>query len=281
TVTLDVTGPKGDKHSFDKPFKFSTGAGGPPHAQIEFEIDAAQMGAAAEPGKKPELEEGEWLLQARVPRDRREVFLDKEHKSPKEKVRVIKKPLRVLLFAGAASHDYQFLRTMLVREVDEHRMELSIYLQVHREGVVQDVPPDRFLRSFPTGLSDDGSDRAEDRYYSLAQYDLIIAFDPDWTQLSPDQLGHLERWVNQQAGGLILVAGPVNTYQLARRSNREPLKPILNLFPVILQDSVIQDLNRERTTTDPFPLNFPGATAEMAFLKLDEESGDPLAGWSE
>src|SRR5439155_26385181 len=61
----------------------------------------------------------------------------------------------------------------------------------------------------------------------------------------------------------------------------EPLQPILHLFPVILQDSVIQDLNRERTTTDPFPLNFPGATAEMAFLKLDEESGDPLAGWSE
>jgi hypothetical protein len=280
-VTLDVTGPKGDKHSFDKPFKFSAGAGGPPHAQVEFEIDAAQLGVAAEPGKKPELEEGDWILQARVARERREVFLEKEHRSGQEKVRIIKKPLRVLLFANAATHDYQFLRTMLVREVDEHRAELSIYIQTQREGVVQDVPPDRFLKSFPNRLGDEASDKAEDRYYNLSQYDLIIAFDPDWTQLQPDQLANLERWVNQQAGGLILVAGPVNTYQLTKSGIRDQVKPILNLFPVMLQNSVIQDLSKEHSTNDPWPLHFPGATAEMEFLKLDEASSDPLGGWSE
>ncbi len=33
-------------------------------------------------------------------------------------------------------------------------------------------------------------------------------FDPNWTALSLEQLDLLDRWLTQQAGGLILVAGP-------------------------------------------------------------------------
>jgi hypothetical protein len=281
SIELDVYNPKGEKKTLQKPFTFNSGAGGPPHAQIEFEIDAAQLGVVPEGGKKPELEEGNWILQARVAKDKREIFIGKEHESTKQTVRVIKKPLRVLLFAGAASHDYQFVRNMLVREVDQHRAELSICLQVQRPGIVQDVPPDRLLKQFPNRLGEDSQEKAEDRYNNLSQYDLIIAFDPDWTQLEPEQIAALEKWVNQQAGGLILVAGPVNTYQLARLSTRDKVRPILDMFPVVLQDSRLQGLGIERPTTDPWRLNFPGATAELEFLKLEEDTKEPLSGWEE
>src|SRR5262249_26365865 len=107
------------------------------------------------------------------------------------------------------------------------------------------------------------------------------AFDPDWGQLQPEQLAVLEKWVGQHAGGLVLVAGAVNTYQLARPTNREALKPLLDLFPVVLQDSRLQGLGLERPTTEPWRLNFPGATAEMEFLKLDEDAKEPLGGWEE
>jgi hypothetical protein len=290
-VNLDVTMPKGEKKTVSKPFKFNAGSGGPPHAQIEFEIDAVEFGAPsggsdvsrAASGGKPELAEGEWKFQARVPKDKREIFLGKEHASPKAIVRVVKKPLRVLLFAGAPSHDYQFVRNLLVREVDQRRAELSICLQVQREGVVQDVPPDRLLKQFPSRLSEDAPSQAEDRYANLAYYDLIIAFDPDWSRLTPEQLAALEKWVGSQAGGLILVAGSVNTYQLARPDNarRDDLKPILDLFPVVLQDSVLQGLGMTRSTTDPWRLSFIGATAEMEFLKLEEGATEQLAGWEE
>jgi hypothetical protein len=277
---LDVTSPKGEKKTFEKAFKFNAGGGGPPHAQIEFEIDAAPFSGDATGGKKPELEEGEWVFQARILKDRREIFLQKEHVSNRATVQVIKKPLRILLFAGAANHDFQFVRSLLVREVDQRRAELSICLQLQREGVVQDVPPERLLKTFPNRLGDDAaSDKADDRYYSLSQYDLIIAFDPDWTLLQPEQLAALEKWVNAQAGGLILIAGPVNTYQLSRLNNRDKVKPILDLFPVTLQDSVLQGLGIDRPTTEPWRLNFPGATADMEFLKLDEEAKDPMDGW--
>src|SRR5581483_455371 len=92
-VFLDVTKPNGEKITLtpvsktnDKPtFK----PGEPPHLQAEFEVE------------KPEVE-GDWKLVARVPKNRQEVFLPKEHKTdPPTTVTVIKKPLRVLLFAGA------------------------------------------------------------------------------------------------------------------------------------------------------------------------------------
>lgn len=280
-VTLEVTAPGGEKkQALQKPAKFSAGAGGPPHAQVEFDVDAAQLGTPSPETKKPELAEGEWVFRARIARDKREVFLDPEHVSEKATVQVVKKPLRVLLFAGAASRDYQFVRTLLVREADTRRAEVSICLQIQREGVVQDVPPDRLLKHFPDRFraDDAGADKAEEKYYNLAQYDVIIAFDPDWTQLAPEQFSMLERWVNTHAGGLIVVAGSVNTYQMARPGNRERLKPLLDLFPVTLQDARLQGI-ADRAATEPWRLNFPGATAEMEFLKLDEEAKGQLAGW--
>ena len=88
-----------------------------------------------------------------------------------------------------------------------------------RDGrAVQDVEPDRLLNRFPTTLrvEDDPNEKPEDRYYNLAQYDLIITFDADWSEFQPEQLALLQKWVDTQAGGLILIGGPVNTYQLAR-----------------------------------------------------------------
>lgn len=275
---LDVTNPKNEKKTLSRAFKFNAGAGGPPHAQVAFELDAAQFGGATTPGKPPELEEGEWKFIARVPKDKREVFLPKEHLSRVARVQVVKKPLRVLLFAGGPTHDYQFVRSMFVREVDQHRAELSVCLQLQRPGVVQDVPPDRLLKRFPDRLESEDSptEKAEDRYANLAYYDVIIAFDPDWSKLDSEELTALTHWVSRQAGGLIIVASPVNTTQLTRLNNRERLKPILDLLPVYLRDSVLEG---EHPATEPWRLHFPGANSEMEFLKLDEAGKEPLAGW--
>ena len=44
---------------------------------------------------------------------------------------------------------------------------------------------------------------------------MILAFDPDWSDDSI-KTDLLDRWVTQQGGGLIVVAGPINTLELAR-----------------------------------------------------------------
>jgi hypothetical protein len=291
-VALDVIKPSGEKMTTPlrpkAPVKFKPGE--PPHAQAEFDIEPATFYGAGKPDdkKKPEFEEGEWKFIARVPREKREAFLKPEHVSDAATMRVVKRPLRVLLFAGGTSHEYQFVRSLMVREVEKRRAELSIYLQPapgqdeRRKGIVQDVSPERFLTQFPFQLEDEATAKAEDKLYNLAAYDVIVGFDPDWTRLSPDQLTKLEQWVGTHGGGLIVLGGPINTLQLARPgANRDKLKPVLDLYPVYLEDARIQEL--ERPTSDPWRLNFPGATPEMEFLKLDEdnEKTSQFAAWEE
>lgn len=283
TAVLDVYKPEADKPSLEMKATARFKPGEPPHAQVEFLIDPAQMPvelrkADASAGK-PEMLEGKWKFVARVPKHKQEIFLPAEHVSDPELVNVIKKPIRILLFASAPTRDYQFARTLFVREVDQKRAELSIFLQLARPEIVQDVPAERLLRDFPSSIRDveDPNEKPEDKFSNLMQYDVIVAFDPDWTKLQPEQLALLEKWVSNHDGGLVLVGGPINTFQLTRGINQEMLRPLLNLYPVVLEDNRIQGI--DRSTAEPWRLHFPGATSETEFLKLDEDSGDLLSGW--
>lgn len=289
-VLLDIFKPDAEAptHTLEATARFQPGE--PPHAQAEFAIDPDQKDQLpgdlfGEAGASKEFVEGEWKFRVRVARDRRETFPGKEHVSDFATVQIIKKPRRVLLVASGPLHDYQFVRTLLVREKDQKRAEVSVFLQNEgRDGrAVQDVEPERLLNRFPSALSveDDPNERAEDRYYNLARYDLIVLFDPDWSEFQPEQLLLLQKWVDTQAGGLIYVAGPVNTFQLARGDDSGRLKPILDLIPVVPGDSVLMAGPVKRSTKSPWRLNFAGASPDMDFLKLDDDSKDPLAGWNE
>jgi hypothetical protein len=291
TVSLDLYPPKSDKpaHTMEVPAKFQPGE--PPHAQARFELDPAKLPdgllKAESKGGQRELIEGEWKLRARVPRDRREVFAQKEHVSDPVSVRVVKRPLRVLLVAGGPMRDYQFLRSLLVRE-DKERAELSVFLQNEgRDGrAVQDVEANRLLNRFPDLLraDDDPLPDPKDRYYDLGQYDLVLAFDPDWSELTEQQVKNLHDWVQYRGGGLIVVAGPVNTYQLASADEGGKFKPLLDLFPVKPGDSRLQNplTGSRRNTREAYRLNFPGAHPEETdFLKLDDDKPGVLAGWEE
>ena len=73
-------------------------------------------------------------------------------------MQVLRKPLQVLMFASAAMRDYQFARTLLVREMEKERVLLSIYLQPPpgetqaKPGIIQDIPAKRLLEAFPENL---------------------------------------------------------------------------------------------------------------------------------
>src|SRR5262249_36985200 len=155
-----------------------------------------------------------------------------------------------------------FLRTLLIREMDHDRVLLSIYVQPppgvteQREGVVHGIPPKRQLAAFPDKF-DEPSDDEDAKLMDLANYDVMVCFDPDWTQLSEKQLANAPKWVDRGAG-LVAIGGPVNTLQLARPgAYKEKLKPILDLYPVVLKDIRIDELDRKPDR--PWPLLFTGA----------------------
>ncbi len=265
----------------------------PPRASLETILDAAGLAKAS--GKSipegvgkwvlAETGEGNLALSALVGRDRRELFMVNVASRGPVAIRVQKKPLRVLLMAGAASREFQFVRNMLVREMEKKRAEVSIFLQLptgalsKRNLLVQDVPPERMLEVFPDRFDTDSPDPAL-RLRDLSTYDAILAFDPDWSQLSDVQRTLLNTFV-EKGGGLVLVSGPVNTLQLAKPgADRTSLKSILDLYPVQLRDLRLD--GTDRNLDNPWPLRFESATPEMEFLRLDEEENKPfLADWAD
>ncbi len=297
-VYLEAYRPSNPKEKIElPPQKVKFGPGQPPHGQAEFKINPSlfppSAAAASQPTKpgetvKQEYEEGEWKFIARIARDKREVFKDAEHRTDPVSVRVVKKPISVLLFASAPTREYQFVRTLFVREMDKGRADLCILLQPPpgraepRQGVVNDVPPERLLKAFPDRLEDPGKAGGENEYLNLGRYDVIVAYDPDWTRLTEDQMKMVQRWVDL-GHGLIVIGGPINTLQLARPgASRDIVKPILDLYPVVLEDSRLQEL--DRPTNEAWRLNFPGVTPEMEFMRLDESQDamtNPLKAWDE
>ena len=150
----------------------------------------------------------------------------------------------------------------------------AIHLQQAGAGVVQDTKtPDQLLKQFPAQLKDEKEVTGDDsKWDNLWQYDLIIAFDPDWTKLSSAQLNHVKKWVDTHAGGLVVIGGPVNCFQMSAAKTPKSSSRFLDIYPVVLEDNRVTMV--ERTTTEPFRFNFPGASAKDEYLKLDDEA-DP------
>jgi RNA polymerase sigma factor (sigma-70 family) len=163
--------------------------------------------------------------------------------------------LRVLLVARGPGREYQFVRTLFQREARQSRLALSLLLQTSQEqnageGVVS-------LTDFPGGL---GKDAPGKKGMSLSNFDVLIAFDADWSKLSAKQLKALEEWVSVHAGGVLFVAGPVNTYLLARDGGRD-LKPLVSIFPVVVKDG---RLPLDHDASRPYALNFKAGDSWFA-----------------
>ena len=257
----------------------------PPRVEVGFVIDADTLGRAA--GMEAELKNKRWEIAETGDSELRVVArLKKPAGEPKPelvsrgpaRLKVIRRPLRVLFVAGAAGREYQFLRTLFSRETEKKRALLSILLQLppgaatRRANIVQDVPKERLLEGFPARFSPSG-DETKDDPTDLASFDSIVMFDPDWSQIDGTQLANLRQWVDN-GGGLVVVAGPVNMLTLARPGNDlEKFKPILDLLPVRPKDNRIEAA--ERTPDSPWPLVFDAASPELDFLRL---SDDPTRG---
>lgn len=130
---------------------------------------------------------------------------------------VVARKLKVLAIAGGPTREYQFVRNLLHRD---ESVELDVWLQTAREGHSQDAS--QLLDEFPATAEE------------LFEYDAILAFDPDWMTIPVERLQLLQRWLGEQAGGLMLVGGPIYMPQWTRMRT-DPRVAILNgLFPVEL-----------------------------------------------
>lgn len=176
-------------------------------------------------------------------------------------IEVVDRKTRVLLFAGGPSREYQFLRNQLRRDKD---VIVDVLLQTGSEGISQDA--NAILEAFPeTGEA-------------LFAYDAIVAFDPDWRELTSAQQELLERWVGDQAGGMILIAGPI----YADRWSQDPSQGrIRGLYPVEFKRrfSLLED--SRYGSKEPWPLEFTRDGLEAEFLWVEDSGPASAHAWSE
>lgn len=175
-------------------------------------------------------------------------------------VEIVERKTKVLLFAGGPGREYQFLRNQLYRD---STMSVDALLQIAQPGMSQDAA--KLLDEFPTKASE------------LAEYDCIVAFDPDWSVLSSDQIDLLERWVAEQSGGLIVTAGPVYTEKWTRRPE---MSKILGLYPVEFNRRVSL-LAGQFENREPRRILLSREGQEAQFLKIAENASLSQRAWDD
>jgi hypothetical protein len=184
------------------------------------------------------------------------------------------KQLRVLVAAGAPGREFQNLVGLLGQELKTKRADVRVYLQPAGKGkggvVWSGLPEARSLKAFPAKLSKERANKPDD----LASYDVVVAIDLGWQRLSKAQLDHVQAWV-KRGGGLVVVAGPINTPHLAGTKGR--LKPVRDLLPVVPGDP----RSDKYDTRVPWRLSFPEGKRQPFFLKLDPDRKGALAGWED
>ncbi len=188
-------------------------------------------------------------------------------------VNVFDRPTRVLLVAGGPVRDYQFVRNLLFRHKS---FDVDVLLQTSSRGTSQES--NNLLTSFPESRE------------QLYEYDVVMAFDPDWKNIPTETFPLLLDWVSLEGGGLILVAGDVNTPALAGLSDPngsrssgtsdEIFKPLLHLYPVILS-SYFTAARFDQDSSQPWPIQFSKEGQSLGFLQLTDDPVTSLTRWKE
>jgi hypothetical protein len=180
--------------------------------------------------------------------------------SREAEVEVVDRQTRVLLFAGGPMRDYQYLRNQLYRD---KTMTVDVLLQTAQPGISQEA--NELLTTFPS--------TAEELY----KYDCIVAFDPDWTQLKADQVALLEKWISDEAGGMIVVAGPIETAKWTRSTEHAKIR---DLYPVTFQQRLTLLDDGQYGGETPWPLEMDRAGREAKFLWLGDTAEESETAWS-
>jgi len=169
-------------------------------------------------------------------------------------IEIVDRKNRVLIFAGGPMREYRFLRNMLYRD---RTTIVDVLLQTAQAGISQDAH--KLLDDFPATPEE------------MFQYDCVVAFDPDWQDLSQQQIDLLEAWVAEQGGGLVVVAGPVHTGKSVTGWVEDPkMAKIRALYPVQFGRSITMRDESMVLAREPWPLDFTRKGLDARYLWLDD-----------
>ncbi len=172
-------------------------------------------------------------------------------------VEVTDRRMKVLVISSGPMRDYQFVRNTLFRHSG---VESDVWLQSVTDENIGFVSQEakKLLTKFPVTEAD------------LFEYDVIVAFDPDWSRLSAEQQTFLNRWVSEHAGGLVVVAGEIFTPRMVQEA--DAFREIIVLYPVLL-NRTIPNFQLSQRADEPWPVTLTPEGRATEFLKIADETG--------
>lgn len=186
------------------------------------------------------------------------VEMTTEDNERRREIEVTDRRIRVLLISSGPMRDYQFVRNTLFRHSG---IESDVWLQSVADENVEFVTQEarRTLTRFPATEAE------------LFEYDVVVAFDPDWDRLSADERQYLNRWVAEHSGGLIVIAGEIFTPRLAQEA--ETRREISVLYPVLL-NRMLPELRISQRADQPWPVKLTADGRAAEFLKIADATGN-------
>ena len=206
---------------------------------------------------------GSWIYEVKaLPPEKDSNPLDNALES---EVRVVEPKSTVLIIAGGPTREYQFVRNLLFRDPS---VQSHVLLQTSGPGVSQEAK--KMLTEFPRT-------RAE-----MSLYDCVIGFDADWSALDNEQVENLEKWISEQAGGLVIVAGPVSTPKWAgsQGNGNRKAEILRNLSPLVVntRGSRLISIGRFESET-AWPLVFAPDAWQTDFVQVAKTLEESRRAW--
>lgn len=207
----------------------------------------------AEPGKRRLTVEIIAPQKDHIPEDNRQ----------QTEIDVVDRKDRILLFASAPSRDYQFVCAQINRD---KTMSVDVYLPWAQAGISQSA--DKILDKFPSTRSE------------MSEYDVVIAFDPDWRELSSEQIDILEYWVGRQGGGLMLFAGQIHQADIITGWVMDQgMDKVRTMYPVEFLAQQASFEHRYHSGAVPYPLKLSRAGESAEFLHITNEQDTNINFW--
>ncbi len=182
----------------------------------------------------------------------------------------------VLIVAGGPMRDYHFVRNLLHRSAT---VDVDVWLQTVTPEELPSVSQDSddLLASFPPRFPERPIvERLPPGDRSPKTYDVVIAFDADWSALSKENREALSKWIERQRGGLILMAGDVFTPLLADATG--DLAQIRDLYPVLLSNRFLLEMT-DAEANRPYPPEFTESGRAAGFLQLADDPDAAAKIW--
>ena len=158
---------------------------------------------------------GRFLFRAEIEPPTGEPAVPERH-SKSAPVEVLGERLRLLLLAGAPSHEFQILRNLLIRD---KTIDVSCWLQSADEKFPQDGDEEVRIDALPDGRQ------------ALDPYDVVVLIDPNHERLTARFCQDLQQHVVEGGCGLWWVCG--EKFSLDAMREGATTRPLAELLPIV------------------------------------------------